>query len=148
AAVARPGIRILKRLVAKALSSGRESTEVAPSADAERQTLTKLVEDLQHRLSAETRRRSRPDERIASLEAKLTDEGALRAAAQTQAQALREELAALEAALAETARAGGAEADKAIELRGLALLYVRGRGDHVARMRAAAERCSATFSHH
>jgi hypothetical protein len=141
-------IRNLNQLLARALASGRESAEAAPSADSERETMTKLVEDLEHRLSAETRRRSRADERIATLEAKLTEEREARAAAEAQAQALCAELAALEAALAETPRADDAEADKTVDLRGLSLLYVGGRADHVARLRAAAERCGATLSHH
>lgn len=139
-------IRNLNQLLARALAAGRESAEPAPSADSERETLTKLVEDREHRLSAETRRRARADERIATLEAKLMDERDLRLAAEVQAQTLREELVALEAALAETPRAG--EDDRAIDLHGLSLLYVGGRGDHVARLRAAAERCSATLAHH
>src|SRR5262245_61571716 len=87
-------IRNLNQLLAKALAGGRESAEEAPSADAEQQTMTKLVEDLEHRLSAETRRRARADERIGSLEAKLTGEQERRAAAEAQAQALRAELVA------------------------------------------------------
>jgi hypothetical protein len=141
-------IRNLNQLLARALADGPESAEAAPSADGEQQVLTKLVEDLERRLSTETRRRARADERIANLETKLAEERELRAAAQTQAQALRAELAALEAALAATAHAGGEGSDAPIDLRGRSLLYVGGRAEHVAHLRAAAERCGATLSHH
>jgi hypothetical protein len=141
-------IRNLNQLLAKAISAGRADTGPAPSADAERSTMAKLVDDLERRLAAETRRRTRADERIAALETRLSGERDLRAAAQTQAQALREELAALEAALAEPAGGGNGEPDGTVELRGLSLLYVGGRTDHVSRLRASAERCGATLAHH
>jgi len=139
-------IRNLNDLLARALSAERPA-EALP-ADAEQQTMTKLVEDLDRRLSAETRRRSRADERIAGLEAKLAEERNQRGAAEAQARTLREELAALEAALAEAAQVDEPAAEEPVDLRGLSLLYVGGRADHVARMRASSERCGATLSHH
>jgi hypothetical protein len=141
-------IRNLNELLVKAIATGRVEGDAARSTDVERATLAKLVEDLERRLSTETRRRTRADERIATLEARLSGERDLRAAAQAQAEVLREELTALEAAMAETARSEEAEADAAADLGGLSLLYVGGRADQVGRMRAAAERCGASLTHH
>src|SRR6185295_2139404 len=102
------------------ISAAPDGTEVAPTADVERSTMARLVEDLERRLSAETRRRTRADERIATLEA----------------------------ALAEPAGDSKSEPEATVELHGLSLLYVGGRMDHVPRMRASAERRGATLAHH
>ncbi len=80
--------------------------------------------------------------------ARLSDERESRAAAEAQAEALRSELAVLEAALAESAPGNGAASDTPVDLRGRSLLYVGGRTDHVGRLRAAAHRCGATLAHH
>ncbi len=140
-------IGTLNQLLSKAIAGG-QTVDAMTSADAERETLAKLVEDLERRLSAESRKRTRADERIATLEAKLRAEQDLRKAAEAQAQSLRDELTALETALAESAPAGEAEPDSPVDLRGLSLLYVGGRADHVARLRASAELCGATLAHH
>ena len=140
-------IRNLNQALSRALSAERQSAENGP-ADAERQTLVKLVEDLERRHSAEAQRRVRADERLAALEAKLSEERKLHAAARLQADTLRSELAALEAGLAPVTADGTADSNENPELNGLSLLYVGGRADHVARLRASAEEAGAKLVHH
>jgi len=140
-------IRDLRQTLAKAVTDRHDAALPDPSPDGDR-TLAALVADLEHRLAAEVRRRSRAEERIATVEARLAEERDRRAAAQREIQALREELDAVEAATAEAAPDDAEAAEAATNLRGLSLLYVGGRAGQIARLRRQAERRAATLLHH
>jgi hypothetical protein len=84
------------------------------------------------------------ESRIAKLRAELTRERELRIAAEHQEHCLREELEALEADAVQS----DSETPEAVSLAGLSVLYVGGRANQVAPLRATAERCGATVLHH
>jgi hypothetical protein len=104
-----------------------------------------LIGDLERRLAAETRRRTAVEDRLTATQAELGRERAARIKAERQGDAAREELDAIEASLLLPA---DTETAPAIQLNGLVVLYVGGRPNQTASMRAATERLGATFLHH
>ena len=139
-------VRTLNQMLAQRLSEAAKSP-AAPDRDAERKTLEALVGDLQKRLSAETRRRARAEERQQALQdsleqASLTGETARQALAE-----LRREMMGAEAALAALSADDGPDSP-AIDLEGLSLLYVGGKAHLAPQMRALAEQCAAHLQHH
>jgi hypothetical protein len=104
-----------------------------------------VVADLERRLSAETSRRRSLDERLAAAQAATAREHAARVKAERTAEAMRQELDAIEDAL-RPEEPGNSRPD--VRLDGLILLYVGGRPNQIAPMRATVERLGATFLHH
>jgi hypothetical protein len=104
-----------------------------------------LIGDLERRLAAETRRRASVEDRLAAVQAEAARERAGRIKAERDGNAVREELDAIEASLVSRVESGRQEAPR---LDGLTVLYVGGRPNQVASMRAAAERLGATLLHH
>ena len=114
----------------------------------ERETLRGFVTDLQQRLSTEAARRTSAAEKLAATQAALVRERAGRIEAERDCEAMRQEVAAIEVAL-EPARSGETPyARPEVRLDGVVLLYVGGRPNQVAPMRAWVERLGATFLHH
>ena len=112
----------------------------APTEDA---ALYGLIADAERRLAVETRRRIALQERLAVMQTERDGEGAGRVAAEREGAALRQEVAAIEASLA-----APPESAPALRLDGRVLLYVGGRPNQVAHMRAMVERLGAEFLHH
>nr|WP_294505883.1 DUF2325 domain-containing protein [uncultured Rhodopila sp.] len=108
--------------------------------------LRDLVADLERRLSTHARRRAAMEERLAAAQATAEREAAARATAEKDRDAMRHELSVIEAILAPPSEASGARPE--VRLDGVALLYVGGRPNQFAPMRAAAERLGATLLHH
>jgi hypothetical protein len=108
------------------------------------ETLQRLVGALERRLSAESRRRAATDERLAAIQQDLARERRDHEAAIAREAVLRAELAAAEASL----QSDAARADPERSLEGLSLLYVGGRPNQVAHLRALGERLGAAFLHH
>ena len=106
--------------------------------------LRALMVDLDHRLGVEARRRGAMEDRLAAAQADLARERAALARAERDAGAMRGELDLLERSLA----ADATDAPPEIQLGGVVLLYVGGRPNQIAPMRAAAERLGATLLHH
>jgi hypothetical protein len=104
-----------------------------------------LVGDLERRLAAETRRRGAVEDRLAATQAEAARERAGRIKAERDGDAVRQELDAIEASLVSPAEPGTQEAAR---LDGLVVLYVGGRPNQIAPMRAATERLGATLLHH
>ena len=100
-----------------------------------------LIADRERRLAAETRRRVAAEERLALAVKDRDAERSRRIAAETVCDALREELAATEAA---------AEPDAASPMRldGISILYVGGRPGQIAHIRATVESLGGTLLHH
>jgi Uncharacterized protein conserved in bacteria (DUF2325) len=114
---------------------------MADSADDDA-ALRGLVIDLEKRLSAETRRRKSAEERLAASVAELAAERAAHAETERTNAALGRELAAAEAALRPSV------ADEAVWLDGEVVLYVGGRPNQTAHLRAAADAVGADLLHH
>jgi hypothetical protein len=113
----------------------------APPVD--RAVLHDLIGDRERRLAAEVRRRVVVEERLASMQTERDAERASRVAAEIACDALRRELDAVEASLAPPL-----EDSPPMRLDGVILLYVGGRPNQVAHMRAMIEGLGATLLHH
>ena len=115
-------------------------TTPADAAD-EAAALRGLVASLEQRLAAESRRRETAETRLSAARVSVADAQSERDAATRGADALARELAAAEALL-------HAEPAPASRLDDQVLLYVGGRPNQIAHLRAAAEALGAGFLHH
>ena len=114
----------------------------ATPAPGETDAVRALAGDLEKRLSAEARRRTIAEGRLAEASRNLARRTATQDAMASELAQLRTELAAIEPDEPEdTPRPQG-------RLDGLSLLYVGGRPNQVAHMRALSERRGATLLHH
>jgi hypothetical protein len=134
-------IRDLRQALTQKMVS--ESADLVPHDSA---ALRDLVADLERRLSTHARRRAAMDERLAEAQARAEQEAAARIAAEQDRDAMRRELAVIEALLAPSHEASGAGLEVRVD--GIVLLYVGGRPNQLAPMRAAVERLGATLLHH
>ena len=110
--------------------------------------LRPLIADLERRLHGETRRNAALAEKLAAASAALAEERAARDAAEQAAATLRCELDAAARAVLGERNEGGAEMVAEPRLDGVTVLYVGGRPNQVAHLRAAAEQSGAAFLHH
>jgi hypothetical protein len=118
-------------------------TEDAPAAGGDATAaLHALVADLEQRLAAETRRRVAVEARLAQTRDDLARERAAHTALDAEAAALRDELATIEADLQPVNPPARWRVD------GLTLLYVGGRPNQIAHLRALAEEHGAVLLHH
>jgi hypothetical protein len=117
-------------------------------ADDDSTVLRQLVIDLERRLVGETRRSAALGEKLAACTTVIAQERSARATAEREARVLRSELDVVAASLL----AGAGEDDSTIisetHLDGVTVLYVGGRPNQVAHLRAAAEQSGAAFLHH
>jgi hypothetical protein len=131
-------IRELRQALADRITS-----DAAAGAPADSSALHGLVADRERRLAAETRRRATLEERLAALQTERDTERAARIAAERACEDLRREMEAVEASLAVTS-----EDAPSVRLDGVILLYVGGRPNQVAHMRAMVEGLGASFLNH
>jgi hypothetical protein len=131
-------IRELRQALADRIVS-----DAAAGVPADNTALLGLVTDRERRLTAETRRRVTLEERLAGMQVERDAEREARVAVERACAALRHELDAVEASLAVPS-----EDASSVRLAGLMLLYVGGRPNQVAHMRAMVEGFGATFLHH
>lgn len=103
-----------------------------------------LVADRERRVTAETRRRTALEERLAAMQTERDTERAARVVAERAYEALRQELGMFEASLT----LQPPEDASLTRLDNVSLLYVGGRPNQVAHMRAMVEGLGATFLHH
>jgi hypothetical protein len=110
--------------------------------------LRQLVADLERRLVGEARRSTALAEKLAATTNVLAEERSARTKAEQEAEALRRELDAIAGSL--LAGAGDDVSAPAPETRldGMTVLYVGGRPNQMAHLRAAAEQSGAAFLHH
>jgi len=120
----------------------------ASGATTESGVLRQLVNDLERRLESETRRRARADTRLTAAQEAIAQERAARLKAERDNETLSEELDAIEASLVQPGAAQPCDPAAARRLDGVALLYVGGRPNQIAHLRAVGERLGATFLHH
>lgn len=131
-------IRDLRQALADRIVS-----DAANDAPADNAALLGLVADRERRLAAEARRRTTLEERLQAIQAERDAERAARFAAERAAEALRQELQAIETSLAVSS-----DNTPSTRLDSTTLLYVGGRPNQVAHLRAMAEGLGATFLHH
>jgi hypothetical protein len=118
-------------------------TEEPPAAtDDAGDVLKALVADLEKRLAAESRRRVAAEAQLLRARDELTRERAAREALAAEAASLRGELSAIEADLQPESL------EPPWRIDGLSLLYVGGRPNQVAHLRALSESRGAELLHH
>jgi hypothetical protein len=118
-------------------------TEEAPSATGDSTAaLQALFADLDKRLTAETRRRVAVEARLAETREGLTRERSAREALEAEAASIHAELASVETDL----QPENKQAEWRVD--GLSLLYVGGRPNQVAHLRALSELHGAALLHH
>jgi hypothetical protein len=119
-----------------------------PAASDDGAVLRQLIADLERRLASETRRAVVLNDKLAVASAALSQERAARAKVECDAGALRCELDSIADGFAPgddgTVSANAPE----LQLNGMTVLYVGGRPNQVAHLRAAAERAGAMLLHH
>ncbi|HWA42530.1 MAG TPA: DUF2325 domain-containing protein [Hypericibacter adhaerens] len=141
-------IRNLRQLLVEALAKGTaEPAGGSAGSASEQATLGRTLADLEHRLSAESRRRERAEARLGVAETALAEATAARHDLERRERALQAEVGATEAALA-AASGDGAEDPEPIDLGGRSILYVGGRAVQTPHFRRAAEQWHATLLHH
>ncbi|HQT78495.1 MAG: hypothetical protein B7Z80_17090 [Rhodospirillales bacterium 20-64-7] len=126
----------------QALEDRMIAEAAAPSSPHEA-ALSGLIADRERRLAAEANRRAALEERLATVRTERDRERCGRVAAEQAREALRLELAAVEASLPAIG-----SADNGIRLDGLTLLYVGGRPNQVAHMRVMVEALGGVLLHH
>jgi hypothetical protein len=135
----------LNRSLAKKLAGETPSDEAVA---AETRTLTRLVGDLEHRVTAEAKRRDRAETRLQAAESALAEERERRLASERREALLTEELDALETRFAVRSDPESELPTEDYDLAGLSLLYVGGRPTQLAHLRALGERLGVEFLHH
>jgi hypothetical protein len=134
-------IQELRQALTQKIVSG--PSEPVPADGA---ALRDLVADLERRLSTHARRRAAMEEKLAAAQAAAEREAAARVAAESERDAMRHELDVIEAILAPPGETSGPRPE--VRLDGVVLLYVGGRPNQLAPMRAAVERLGAELLHH
>lgn len=123
---------LTERIVSRAFDS------VGPDQTA----LHGLVADREQRLASETRRRIAAEDRLAIACKERDVERSRRMAAENACEALRNELLAAEAAVVEP------DAASSLRLDGISILYVGGRPNQIAHIRATVESLGGNLLHH
>ena len=106
--------------------------------------LRNRVADLERRLAREAQRRCASEEKLAAAQAVIAEERSARIQVERDGHLLRQELVAVEKSLSPEQ----AEPDGETRLDGMVLLYVGGRANQAAHLRAGVEAMGATFLHH
>ncbi|HEX4366850.1 MAG TPA: DUF2325 domain-containing protein, partial [Rhodopila sp.] len=118
-------------------------TDTSAGTPADQTALHSLIADRERRLAVEIRRRTTLEDRLHAAQTERDAERAARIAAERTCATLRQELDAVEATFA------APPADSlSTRLDNVVLLYVGGRPNQVAPMRAMVENLGATFLHH
>jgi len=108
-----------------------------------------VISDLERRLVAESRRRAAAEAKADLAQSEADRERSARLKAEQEAGALYQELRAIEVSLAPADEASEFSGHgPAVHLDGIMVLYVGGRPNQIAAMRAAVERVGATFAYH
>jgi hypothetical protein len=111
---------------------------------AEAAALKDKISDLNDRLSRETARRERLDQRLAAFE--NTD--SMRRRAETERDAIRQELEAMERQVAALLDGDHREAAPEVDLAGATILYVGGRANQLPRFKMLVEQAGGQLIHH
>jgi hypothetical protein len=138
-------IRRLNDLLAQ--SVGSRAQALAPVGEHERIAMREAIAELNQRLEAETARRKRLEERLATAIEASTEAARTRHQLERQCEALSQELAAVESRidLLFPSREGPTHP---AHLCGRGVLYVGGRAHQIPQRRAIVERHGGVFLHH
>lgn len=137
-------IRQLNDLVARDV----RAPEATPADnDTHDEAQRQLIADLSRRLEQETLRRERAERRLEAVAASRQSADKLLEHTARECDALRTELASVEAHIAVFAQPETASA-RVPQLSGAAILYVGGRHHQVAQLRALVEQAGGSFLHH
>ncbi len=140
-------IRELNTLLSRGLAQGAAHDD--HEMESQKAALTRVVRDLDRRLTQEQGRRAGAEKRVADLAGELRLEREARVAAERREAALHEEIEAVEASLAAATATADEEARPApVSLGGLTVLYVGGRPAQLVQLKALGERRGATILHH
>jgi hypothetical protein len=107
-----------------------------------------VVRELEKHLDAEIAQRQSMEEKVIFVSAAYEQAEAACAAAMSERDMLRQELALVEAQIGAMLETDGDPGVEAFDLSGLTVLYVGGRAKQVARLRALVERKHGRFLHH
>jgi hypothetical protein len=144
ALISRDGqIKQLRQALVQRIGGGSQPD---PSQDGA--ALRDLIGDLERRLAAEAGRRVALEDRLSAAQCEAARECSARIKAERDADAMRQELDAIEASLVPSCQGDTAGTRRDAHLDGRVLLYVGGRPNQIAPMRAAVQRLGATFLHH
>jgi hypothetical protein len=124
----------------------RVASEPATSQDSN--VLPQLIADLERRLAAQARRGGVLNDKLAAATAALAQEQTARANAECDADALRRELESIADRFAPDASDPASANPREPWLNGPTVLYVGGRPNQVAHLRAAARQAGAMLLHH
>jgi hypothetical protein len=111
-------------------------------------SLNLVLDQIKTRLARETARRERSELRATELTAKVEEIKRALQTSQRECEAVREELDTIERQLTARIEPQALEIEPAIQLSGLAVLYVGGRAHQIPRMKELIERAGARFLHH
>jgi hypothetical protein len=136
----------LNDLLVKAIAAQERGSVVEPK-ELEQPTTSRLIADLEHRLTLEIAKRERAHRRIATLTAECDREKKQRRLLEQREEELRNEVEAAEHYL--TSLLPSSSPDQPCQqLTGKTVLYVGGRTHQIAQLREVAEQLRATFLHH
>lgn len=139
-------IRELRQALAQRIAA--EPTASPIGGAEEIGVLRQVVADLERHLASETRGRAAADAKLSAGHAVIAQERSARTKAELDRDALHRELEAIEQSLVPGCANPTLDARPPLRLDGIALLYVGGRANQVAHLRAVGERLGATFLHH
>jgi Uncharacterized protein conserved in bacteria (DUF2325) len=128
---------LTQRITAEPSAAGEDSA-----------VLRQLVADLERRLVNETRRGAALADKLATTTTTLAEERSARTKAEQEASAVRRELDVIAASLLAQAGEDVSAIIPETRLDGVTVLYVGGRPNLLAHLRAAAEQSGAAFLHH
>ncbi|MBV9836129.1 MAG: DUF2325 domain-containing protein [Alphaproteobacteria bacterium] len=140
-------IQELSTLLSRRLAEGAPHDD-AEAVASEKAALTRLVRDLDRRLTQEQSRRTGAEKRASDLAEELRLEREARAAAERREAAMHEDIEAVEASLASAAATEDAAQAAPASLDGLTVLYVGGRPTQLVQLKALSERHGAAILHH
>jgi hypothetical protein len=140
-------LRLNDLLVSKMAQPAGGSSPLADRAD-DGDALRSAIAEVGRRLADETSRRERLERRLAAASQALQAAEQARRLAESEREALRQELAAIEDKILGLQEHRDGVVEDALDLSGLAVLYVGGRANQTPRLKAVVERTGAHFLHH
>jgi hypothetical protein len=139
-------IQDLRQALAQKIAA--EPSSHSPGAVEQGAVLRQLVAALERRLASETRCHAMADQRLTAAQSVITQERSARINAERDCNALRGELDAIEASLVPPFADATRDIRQEPRLNGVSVLYVGGRQNLVAHLRAVGEQAGVTFLHH
>ncbi len=126
-----------------------ELSSPSPGRAEDNRALTRdALADVNRRLSNETTRRERVEQRLAATSEALELAESARRHSESESDALRQELASMDNRIVALLHPEQCTPEDSLDLSGLAVLYVGGRANQIPQLKAIVERSGARFLHH